>query len=278
MNSFDIELTRIRTLSPSTRDFRFVRVDGLPVLFEPGQFFRFTFTDEAGDFERSYSLCNFEPDTEPHMLDLVISVVENGRASRLLFNSEQGLKATVSGPFGRLVLPELALQKPLPKRLFLVATSVGIAPYMPMLAKLEPALTANEVEVHFLYGTRDVTELVYGAALNRFADKHENFHLHVCLSRCAPISENQIQGYVQDQLFKLSLNPATDHCLLCGNPQMVDDIYPRLKSMGFGVKQVVREKYVFAKDKAASSQPVKAAEMSEQQKRLLAEKMKRYQR
>ena len=80
LNHFDIELTRVRTLSPSTRDFRFVRLDGLPVVFEPGEFFRFTFTDDVGDFERSYSLCNFEQDTESHMLDLVISVVENGRA------------------------------------------------------------------------------------------------------------------------------------------------------------------------------------------------------
>jgi len=273
LNHFDIELTRVRTLSPSTRDFRFVRLDGLPVVFEPGEFFRFTFTDDVGDFERSYSLCNFEQDTESHMLDLVISVVENGRASRLLFNSTEGLKASVSGPFGRLVLP-----KPLPKRLFLVATSVGIAPYMPMLAKLEPALSADKVEVHFLYGTRDATELVYGEVLNEFADKYDNFHLHVCFSRCAPNAENQTQGYVQDQLFKLSLNPDTDHCLLCGNPQMIDDIYPRLKSLGFGVKKVVREKYVFAKDKVAQSDPAKASAMSEEQKRLLVEKMKLYQR
>lgn len=273
LNHFDIELTRVRTLSPSTRDFRFVRLDGSPVIFEPGEFFRFTFTDDVGDFERSYSLCNFELEAASQLLDLVISVVEGGRASRLLFNSEPGLKATVSGPFGRLVLPKI-----LPKRLFLIATSVGIAPYMPMLAKLEPALAANEVEVHFLYGTRDSTELVYGEALNEFADKYANFHLHVCFSRCAPISENQIQGYVQDQLFKLSPSSETDHCLLCGNPQMIDDIYPRLKSLGFGVKQVVREKYVFAKDKVAQTNQVKATEMSDEKKRLLAEKMKLYQR
>ncbi|MFT7245042.1 MAG: ferredoxin-NADP reductase [Candidatus Azotimanducaceae bacterium] len=191
----------------------------------------------------------------------------------MLFNSAEGMKARVSGPFGRLVLP-----KPLPKRLFLVATSVGIAPYMPMLAKLEPALAAGEVEVHFLYGTRDATELVYGEALNEFTDKYDNFHLHVCFSRCAPIAENQTQGYVQDQLFKFSLNPDTDHCLLCGNPQMIDDIYPRLKAAGFGVKQVVREKYVFAKDKAIASKTATAAGMSEEQKRLLAEKMAKYQR
>jgi NAD(P)H-flavin reductase len=119
-------------------------------------------------------------------------------------------------------------------------------------------------------------EFVYGEDLMAFAKQHDNFHLYLCLSRCEPdasVDVRQLQGYVQDQLFELSLNPDTDHILLCGNPQMIDDIYPRLKSIGFGVKQVVREKYVFAKD----GKPKQSASMNDEQKRLLAEKMKKYQ-
>lgn len=251
-------------------DFRFERVDGNPISFEPGQFFRFVFSDDNGEFERSYSLCNFEADADETTLDLVVSTVEGGRASRVLFGATPGLRVKASGPFGRLVLPSV-----MPKRLFLVAASVGIAPYMPMLDVLEAHLEEG-LEVHFLYGVRDHSEFVYGAALQALADRQPNFHLHLCLSRCDPddsIPTSQIRGYVQDRLFTLSLDPETDHVLLCGNPMMIDDIYPRLKELGFGVKQVVREKYVFAKDGKASS----AASMSAEQKRLLAEKMKKYQ-
>ena len=270
IESFEVELVRIRQLSPSTRDFRFERTDGQSVQFEPGQFFRFVFQDEQGEFERSYSLCNFEADVADKTLDLVVSTVAGGRASGVLFNASMGLRAKVTGPYGRLVLPE-----PLPKRLFLVAASVGIAPYMPMLAALESKLEAG-LEVHFLYGARDLEEFVYGEALMAFARQHPNFHLYLCLSRCEPdnsVEVQQLRGYVQDQLFELSLNPETDQLLLCGNPKMIDDIYPRLKSMGFGVKQVVREKYVFAK----GGKPKQAISMSDDQKRLLAEKMKKYQ-
>lgn len=270
MNHFDVELIRLRKLSSSTHDFRFKRLDGSSLEFEPGQFFRFEFTDEEGDFERSYSLCNFEDDVEPAHLDLVISTVDNGRASGLLFGSDVGLRARVSGPFGRLVLP-----KAMPQRLFLVATSVGIAPFMPMLASLEPMLLAGEVEVHFLYGTRDPSEFIYGDQLVEFADRHSGFHLHVCFSRWDPVAVGQTRGYVQDVLFELTPNPATDHFLLCGNPKMIDDIYPRLKQLGLGVKQVVREKYVFAKSVSKVGGSEKSP-LTDEQKRILAEKMKKY--
>ncbi len=276
MNSFVAELTRTRKLSESTRDFRFI-AEIPEVTFIPGQFYRFIFSDDQGEFERSYSLCNFEHDATGPVMDLVISTVEGGRASNVLFSAEPGLRVKVSGPFGRLVLPA-----EMPDRLFLVATSVGIAPFMPMLAELEKSGDLMP-EVHFLYGARDHSEFVYGDALMAFARRHVNFHLWLCVSRCEVDSEvpvEQVAGYVQEKLFQLEPNPSTDHLLLCGNPRMIDDCYPRLKELGFGVRQVVREKYVFAKDpapaKSASGQ--QGVAMSDAQKRLLAEKMAKYKK
>ena len=272
-----VRLERVRSLSSSTKDFRFVRVDGEPVSFVPGQFFRFVFTDQAGEFERSYSLCNFESDClHGEFLDLVISTVDGGRASKLLFDAGPGFEATVTGPFGRLVLPEK-----LPKRLFLVATSVGIAPYMPMLDALRDSLRQGDVDVYFFYGTRDAEEFIYGQFLSAFAEQYKNFHLTVCYSRiesgdASIISHTNVTvrfGYVQNNMTELKMSPATDHVLLCGNPMMIDDLYPQLKQQGFGVRQVVREKYVFAKRPGVKNP---AVEMTAEQKRLLAEKMKKY--
>ncbi len=268
---FEVKLARIRKLSNSTFDFRFVRSDDGAVEYEPGQFFRFIFKDSEGEFERSYSLCNFDnPDSKS--LDLLISTVKGGRASELLFNCEAGITASVSGPFGRLLVPEK-----LPERLFLVATSVGIAPFMPMLEQLSPALLSNRLEVHFLYGTRDPEEFIYGDKLRHFAAVHEPFRLSVCYSREMPVKndtrDDEFKGYVQERLQQLCLTPETDHLLLCGNPKMIDDTYSWLKTKGFGVKQVVREKYVFAKAPGRRQKPA----MNEEQMKLLAEKMKKYQ-
>lgn len=270
MTTFDVTLERTRRLSGTTLDFRFRRDDGAAVLFEPGQFFRFTFTDEAGEFERSYSLCNFDTAPGAPVLDLVISRVEKGRASRYLFAAREGIKARVSGPYGRLVLPAT-----LPKRLFLVATSVGIAPYMPMLRVLESALGQQVLEVHFVFGIREPSEFLYEAELKAFAEANPAFHLVPCFSRQMPEApgSHDRQGYVQAYLEEADLDPANDYVMLCGNPKMIDESYAMLKARGFGPRQVVREKYVFARETGATP----AAAMSEEQKRLLQEKIKKFQ-
>lgn len=271
MSAFNVTLSRIRRLSESTLDFRFERDDGSAVEFEPGQFFRFTFTDDEGEFERSYSLCNFGDDvTGSRFLDLVISHVENGRATRLLFNCSEGISASVTGPYGRLVLPA-----DLPRRLFLVATSVGLAPFMPMLTKAAPMIDEGKCELHLVLGVRDPGEFIYRNELLTFAREHANFRLSVCYSRELPVkpAKTDFEGYVQSRLASLEPEPTSDRVMLCGNPGMIDEAFADLKSLGFSGREVVREKYVYARETGATVRP----EMNEAQKKLLAEKMKKFQ-
>lgn len=266
---FNVECQRIRELSATTRDFRFVRSDGEPLDYEPGQFYRFIFTDSDGEFERSYSLCNFE-DTAGSVMDLVVSRVEGGRATRLLFAAEKGLTASVSGPFGRLVLPP-----ELPPRLILISTSVGIAPYLPMLKPLSQALQNSSLEVEFIFGVRDRSEFLYSDLLLKMAKDHANFQLSIQYSReIGALSSYEARGYVQSRLAELNPDPARDYVMLCGNPEMIDECYEFLKLHQFRPRQVRREKYVFAKD----SSPAEKKSLTEDQKRLIAEKMKKYQR
>ncbi|MDA0978538.1 MAG: FAD-binding oxidoreductase [Proteobacteria bacterium] len=262
---FTVTLDRLRTLSASTRDFRFTREDGETTRYEPGQFFRFVFEDAEGEFDRSYSLCNFEELYSEH-LDLVISRVDGGRATRLLFDCEVGLRARVTGPFGRLTLPAT-----LPRRLFLIATSVGLSPFMPILKALETGLNeAGDCQVVLLLGVRDRSEFIYGKQLLDYGQRNPWFELRLCLSREPASAGHERDGYVTAQLAEFDPDTTTDHFLLCGNPAMVDEAYARLKVSGFGPRQVIREKYVFAREKKAASK------LSDEQKKLIAEKMKKY--
>ena len=259
---FEVRLTRVRELSRSTRDFRLVREDGEKLRYQPGQFYRFVFRDDEGEFERSYSLCNFE-DLYGANLDLLISRVKGGRATRLLFNGAQELTARVTGPFGRLVLPDSV-----PERLVLVATSVGLAPYMPILKQLEEL---DYRDVVLLLGVRDRSEFIYGDLLREYARENDFFDLRFCISREAPAAGDEFEGYVTGQLQTLNVDPARDHVLLCGNPAMIDDAWGYLKGKGFRPKQVIREKYVFAREKKTTP-----AALTEEQKKLVAEKMKKF--
>ncbi len=263
---FTLQLTRIRDLSESTRDFRFVREDGEALDYQPGQFYRFVFEDQDGEFERSYSLCNFEELFGDH-LDLVISKVEGGRATRLLFDCDVGLTARVTGPFGRLILPESD-----PGRLIMVATSVGLAPYMPILKEL----TSRRLkQVVLLLGVRDRSEFIYGDLLRDYASQHEFFDLRFCISREEPQGNDEYSGYVTAQLETLDVNKESDHVLLCGNPAMVDDAWRYLKEKRFSTRQVIREKYVYARESKVQKTK-SSATLTDEQKKLIAEKMKKY--
>jgi ferredoxin-NADP reductase len=277
-----LSLKRVRKLSETTRDFRFIRDDGLPVIYRPGQFYRFHFTDDQGTFERSYSVANWESDgSSSAILDLVISYVEGGRASQYLFdsNSEQlirNLRCYAKGPYGRLVVPTR-----LPERLILVATSVGLAPYIPMLNQLRELMKASNLAVELILGVRSFSEFFYRDELLDFARQHDQFSMQVCFSRedigrqiFHDIAEISHRGYVQDVLKQMQLDPDQDHILLCGNPNMIDDVYSELKSRGFGVRNVVREKYVYAREKVAPTKQTLRAD----QKKLLAEKMAKFKK
>mgnify|MGYP001203128912 CR=1 FL=1 len=267
---FGVTLRKIRRLSQSTLWFRFERNDGELVSFEPGQFFRFEFSDKAGDFERAYSPCNFgQGVADTPYLDLVVSYVDGGRASQYLFHCDEGIAATVGGPFGRLVVP-----KKLPARLFLVATSVGIAPFMPILRALTPAMQARELEVVLLFGARTRDEFLFRQEIAAIDGQFDCFTLRICYSRESLVDSKafEFSGHVTGQVVSFSPDPDSDTFLLCGNPQMVDDCFALLRNMGFSARQVVREKYVFAR----KARPQKRKVLTAKQKRLIAEKANKY--
>ena len=269
---FEVELASVKDLSESTREFRFARLDGGSLDYKPGQFYRFTFTDQAGEFERSYSLCNYDELYGQH-LDLVISRVEAGRATRLLLDADWSaraagnLTARVTGPYGRLVLPDV-----MPGKLVMVATSVGIAPFMPMLKTLDGNLGSGQLVL--LLGARDRSEFIFQEQLLDLATRLDNFDLRVCYSR-----ETSVQapferlGYVTRQIQDLVPDASRDYYLLCGNPKMIDDCWGNLQAQGLRHQQVIREKYEFARQ-PAKRLPGQA--MTEEQKKLIAEKMARH--
>ena len=80
------------------------------------------------------------------------------------------------------------------------------------------------------------------------------------------------RSYVTAQLNSFKPDAGTDHFLVCGNPNMINDVYGLLKQKGFKAKQVVREKYVFARQEKVTGK----ASLTEAQKQLIAEKLRKY--
>lgn len=207
--------------------------------FIAGQFVQLIFETDGKTYKRSYSIANSPEDfNTTGQLDVALSFVNGGTASKFFQAAEPGIKINVSGPFGALTLPEM-----LPGQLILIGTGTGIAPYRSMIPQLT-ALSTQGVSISVIMGFRFRQETIY---MEDFI-KLSNIEHRICLSREAGLfaDQHEYSGYVQNQFESLNLNSERDVVYLCGNPGMIDDCVTILRGLGFPPRQIKREKYVYS--------------------------------
>ncbi|HET6546496.1 MAG TPA: FAD-binding oxidoreductase [Rhodanobacteraceae bacterium] len=242
---FPLRLASSYMLAPAVRHMSFERADGQPFVFVPGQFVQIHFHYEDGKpTKRSYSVATIgEADGAPvEHLEIAVSYVDGGAATRLLANLEEGQGIDGSGPYGRFCL----MDKDTNARYLLVATGTGVTPYRAMLPQIRRIIATRGCEVALIQGARNEGELLYGEEFEAFAHATPGFTFHPCLSRAlrATPRPNDRSGHAQLALAELEPDPARDIAYLCGNPNMVDEAFALLKEAGFAVQQIRREKYV----------------------------------
>ena len=231
-------------LAPTVRHLAFERVDGQPLAFTPGQFLQIHFHyDDGTPTKRSYSVASVGDGSAPvQRIEIAVSYVEGGAATKLLGELPVGGTVDASGPYGRFCLQEADTHP----RYLLLATGTGVTPYRAMLPQIEKLLARGDREVVLLYGARNEAELLYGEEFEAFAQAHPGFLFHGCLSRQAravPRASDR-SGHVQNVLVELGPSAERDIAYLCGNPNMVDAAFAALKDFGLPVAQIRREKYI----------------------------------
>jgi ferredoxin-NADP reductase len=240
---FQLKLADSRMLAPSIRHLAFERADGAPFQFIPGQFIQIHFAYADGKpTKRSYSVGTPATGAAVDRVELVVSYVDGGAATRLVEGLATGDTLDASGPYGRFCLQDADQNR----RYLLIATGTGIAPYRAMLPQIERRIQDKGTHFVLLYGARNEQELLYGDEFEAFAHAHPEFGFHPCLSRAGRASPrpNDRRGHVQDVLPELALDPEHDIAYLCGNPDMIDATYTLLKERGMPIKNIRREKYV----------------------------------
>lgn len=185
---FQLRLVDSHMLAPTVRHLAFERVDGQPLAFQPGQFLQVHFHyDDGVATKRSYSVATLGDGGRPGApveagrIEIAVSYVEGGAATRLLGELPVGGVIDASGPYGRFCLQEADTQP----RYLLLATGTGVTPYRAMLPQIEKRLASGDREVVLLYGARNEAELLYGEQFEAFAQTHPGFIFHGCLSRQA---------------------------------------------------------------------------------------------
>ena len=246
---FPLKLVSRRMLAPTVAHLSFVRDDGQPLDFIPGQFVQVHFHYADGTAtKRSYSLATIRD----HALDpgesveIAVSYVAGGAATALFEGLDLGGQIDASGPYGRFCLMPADGNR----RYLLIGTGTGVTPYRAMLPQLETLIAQRDIEVVLLFGARTPAELLYGEEFRAFADRHpRHFRFVSCFSRELPQAPHADvrHGYVQQFLPEFAPDAATDIAYLCGNPNMVDACFETLKAAGLPVPQIRREKYVSSK-------------------------------
>lgn len=249
---FPLKLVARRMLAPTVAHLGFVRDDGQPLDYIPGQFLQVHFHYPDGTAtKRSYSLATIhDPARGPgDAVEIAVSYVPGGAATALFENLELGGNIQASGPYGRFCL----LPADTNRRYLLIGTGTGVTPYRAMLPQLAAQIAGRGIEVVLLFGARTPEELLYGDEFRAFANAHPNFRFVPCFSRELPAAGSSQahpdvrKGYVQDQLAEFAPDAAGDIAYLCGNPNMVDACFETLKTHGLPVPAIRREKYVSSK-------------------------------
>ena len=238
---FNIILDSVRDIAPGVKHFAFAREDGATLEFTPGQFIQLWFQDDDGELKRrSYSIASIAG--QDTTIDMAVSEVVDGFATRRFWALKPGDTVRAMGPFGRLVLRDEPAT-----RYVLVATGTGVTPYRAMLPQIAHRLAEGSPEVRLMMGVRKREDLLYGDEFAAFALAHPGFKFTAHYSREA-LDETarpwERKGYVQHAFDDLGLNPDTDVVYLCGNPNMIDEAMGWLTARGFTAQGVRREKYI----------------------------------
>lgn len=244
-DSFNLILKHTIKITPTVLHMAFVLENEAEFAFTPGQFITFHWEEEPGKtLQRSYSIATIPGET--NAIEIAVSPYEGGAGTRFLFGLKEGDKIQTTGPFGRLTLRDEQ-----PGRYILVATGTGVTPYRAMLPELAKRINETGLKTVVLLGVQSHQDLLYGKDFLRFAAQHPNFEFYAYYSRSWPetLATHERKGHVQNAFPDLNLSPANDIVYLCGNPNMIDDAFVKLRELGFETAQVRREKYISPKGK-----------------------------
>lgn len=199
--------------------------------FAPGQFFNLGLEFEGEAIRRSYSAASAP--NQP--LEFFISEVQSGQLTPKVAHLQVGDSILLDEtPLGFFTLDEV----PECRDLWLVGTGTGIGPSISMLR--EGSVLKRFENVYLVHGVRTESQLAYAGELRALSADLAHFHYLPTLSgKGVATADGVLQGRITEIWDNGALSSAggefgqDSHMLLCGNPQMIDEMVGRLKARGF---------------------------------------------
>ena len=203
--------------------------------FEPGQFVTLDLPihEKVNRRWRSYSIASHPDGT--NVIELLIVLNKEGAGTPYLFNEiAVGSELTLRGPQGVYTLPEV-----LDKKLFLICTGTGIAPFRSMIKHLQQH-PKNHSDIHLIFGCRTQSDLLYFEEMKSLEKELPLFHYHPVLSR---EQWEGASGYVHAIYESLCADKPLANFYLCGWKGMIDEARTRIVQLGYEKKDIHVEIY-----------------------------------
>lgn len=221
------------------RLFSFTTTRDASLRFSNGHFTMIGLRLEGGKpLLRAYSIAS--ANYEEHLEFLSIKVPDGPLTSRL-----QHIQVGDSIVVGRKPTGTLLIDYLLPgKRLYLLGTGTGLAPWMSIIR--DPATYEKFEQVVLVHGVREVKELAYYDYLTVDLPRHEflgemvsqQLRYYPTVTRepfknRGRITDLIANGKLAADLGLPALNPAQDRVMICGSPEMLRDLKRMMEARQF---------------------------------------------
>lgn len=218
--------------------FRTTRDPGLR--FHNGHFVMLGLPVQGRPLMRAYSIASAN---HAEYLEFFSIKVPDGPLTSRLQHLQPGDEVIVGRkPVGTLVIDDLRPGK----RVFLLATGTGLAPFMSIIQ--DPHTYERFDQVVLIHGVRQVSELAYADFIERELPGHEflgelvrgRLHYYPTVTRepfrhRGRLTEAIESGRLFEDLGLPPLDPATDRAMICGSPAMLADCSRLLDARGFAI-------------------------------------------
>ena len=220
------------------RLFSFTTTRDPALRFSNGHFTMLGLRVEGKPLLRAYSIVS--ANYEDHLEFLSIKVPDGPLTSRLQHSQVGDTVIVGKKPTGTLLIDYL-----LPgKRLYLMGTGTGLAPFLSVVR--DPETYEKFEEVVVVHGVREVAELAYHQLLNEDLAQHElmgevvagKLKYYPTVTREPFRNQGRMSDLIESgKLFTdlgvPPLDPAVDRVMLCGSPAMLRDMKRLLEERQF---------------------------------------------
>ena len=229
----DLRITNVIEETPTTKTFRFERIDGKLPPFRAGQYVNLHVKLSRVSTSRSYSISS--PPGEDH-IDLTVRLKPGGFVSPyLLEEAKAGDVFESSGPAGQFYYePLIDLGE-----LVFIAGGSGITPFMSMLRNF--AKQGWPVKVNLIYGSRSLDDVIFAGELDRLSRNNKNLNYALALSE--PSEEYKgVTGFITDHLIKSHVGGLSGKTfMICGPNAMYDFVMEQFQALKVPPYKIRRE-------------------------------------